>query len=160
MKKLTRPIGAPPLRPTFWNIDQLPGLDIQDRLKLRENGIQTTRDLWQKTGTPGKQQLLAAQLQIHLQHVQKWAALVNLARIPIVGCQYCGLLLHAGISSPVQLAEMPLQRLHKLILRFYVATLRQPQLCPSREQLVLWIQQARQIVQRDNLQAFRSVIPD
>ncbi len=156
MKKQTRPSQATPSHQTFWPIDQLPGLDGQDQAKLLACGIQTTQDLWQRTNTLARKQLLAAQLQIHIQHVHKWAALADLARIPIVGCQYCGLLLHAGISSPAQLAETPLQRLHKLILRFYVANLQQPELCPPREELLPWVQQAKEVVQEDKLQAYRS----
>jgi hypothetical protein len=126
-----------------WSIDQLPGLDAAEIQKLKDCGIQTTRQLLQKTIAPAQKQALAAQLQLHIQHVKKWSALADLAQIPAVGCQYCGLLLHAGICSPAQLAETPLQLLHKQILRFYVATLQRQDLCPPREQLAEWIQQAR-----------------
>jgi hypothetical protein len=110
--------------------------------------IETTQDLLQKTKTLAGKQALAAKLQIHIQHVHKWSALADLAQIPAVGCQYCGLLLHSGISSSGQLAEMPLQNLHKLILRFYVATLQRQDLCPPKEQLVQWIQQAQVLLNR------------
>ncbi|NEO63853.1 MAG: DUF4332 domain-containing protein, partial [Moorea sp. SIO4G2] len=41
------------------------------------------------------------------QYVNKWVALADLARIPSIGCQYCGLVLHAGICSLTQLAQTP-----------------------------------------------------
>ncbi|MGA7937494.1 MAG: DUF4332 domain-containing protein [Kovacikia sp.] len=126
-----------------WGIEQLPGLDTEEIQKLKSCDIQTTQQLLQKTRTSAQKHALAAQLQLHIQHVNKWSALAALAQIPAVGCQYCGLLLHAGICSPIQLAETPLQLLHKQILRFYVATLQRQDLCPSREQLLEWIQQAR-----------------
>jgi hypothetical protein len=126
-----------------WRIEQLPGLGAAEIQKLRDCGIQTTRQLLQKTISLAQKQILAAQLQLHIQHVNKWSALADLAQIPAVGCQYCGLLLHAGICSPAQLAETPLQFLHKQILRFYVANLQRQDLCPPKEQLAEWIQQAR-----------------
>jgi hypothetical protein len=131
------------LVPSDWNIEQLPGLDAEEIQKLRDCNIQTTRQLFERTRTTAQKHALAAQLHLHLQHVNKWSALADLSQIPAVGYQYCGLLLHAGISSPVQLAQMSLQMLHRQILRFYVATLQRQDLCPSKEQLLQWIQQAR-----------------
>jgi hypothetical protein len=128
-----------------WAIEQLPGLSPQDQTQLLNNGIKTTFHLLQQTRTPAQRQALAAHLQVHIQHVNKWVALANLARIPAIGCQYCGLLLHAGISSPGQLAQMPLSRLHQQLLKLHVATLRRQDLCPSLEEVALWIQQAREM---------------
>ncbi len=145
MKKLAKVRRLSPVLPSFWGIEQLPGLDMQDQAKLLECGIETTQDLLQKTSTPARKEALAAELQLHLQHIQKWAALADLARIPAVGCQYCGLLLHSGICSPEQLAQTPLQTLHRLILRFYVANLQRQDLCPPKEQLAQWIQQAQNL---------------
>ena len=128
-----------------WPIAQLPGLSLQDQQKLMQCGIQTTHQLLQSARQPAQKHAIATQLQIHIQHVNKWVALADLARIPAVGCQYCGLLLHAGICSPAQLAQTSLQTLHKQILRFYVATLQRQDLCPSRGQLAQWIQQAQKL---------------
>lgn len=140
------PVSRPtPVRQSFWRIEQLPGLDPQDQTNLLECGIETTLDLLRKTSTLVKKQALSAELHIHLQRIHKWAALADLARIPAVGCQYCGLLLHCGISSPEQLAQTPFQTLHKMILRFYVAHLRRQDLCPPREQLIQWVQQAQEL---------------
>ncbi|GBE73470.1 hypothetical protein myaer87_06970 [Microcystis aeruginosa NIES-87] len=49
--------------------------------------------------------------------------MAELASIPAVGCQYCGLLVHAGIASIPQLAQVSIQQLHRQILRFQVANL-------------------------------------
>jgi predicted flap endonuclease-1-like 5' DNA nuclease len=89
---------------------------------------------------------LANQLQIKFQYVNKWVALADLARIPGIGCQYCGLLLHAGIGSVVQLAQTPAHRLHQQILRLQVATMQRRDLCPHVDEVAGWIKQARALV--------------
>lgn len=142
MKKRTK-APSPPVLQSFWGIEQLPGLDPEDQAKLKECGIQTTLDLLRRTNTPVRKQALATQVQTHIQHVNKWVALADLARVPAVGCQYCGLLLHSGVSSPGQLAQIPIQTLHRSILRFYVTNLQRRDLCPPKEQIVQWIQQAQ-----------------
>ena len=129
-----------------WLIEQLPGLSEPDRAKLVELGITTTGQLLQKASTPQLRQVLANQLQIKSQHVNKWVALADLARIPGIGCQYCGLLLHAGIGSVVQLAQTPAHRLHQQILRLQVATMQRRDLCPHVEEVATWIKQARALV--------------
>ncbi|MCA1994155.1 MAG: DUF4332 domain-containing protein [Coleofasciculus sp. S288] len=128
-----------------WSIEQLPGLSAQDQSKLRELGITTTGQLLKKANTPQSKQALANQLQIKSQYVNKWVALADLARLPGVSCQYCGLLLHAGISSVTQLAQTPAHRLHQQILRLQVATMQRRDLCPQIEEVTAWIQQAREI---------------
>ena len=133
-----------------WAIGELPGLSHQNRDQLIGQGIQTTLQLLKETQTPVLKQALATQLQIHIQHVNKWVALANLARIPSVGCQHCGLLLHAGISSPEQLAQMPLHKVHQQILKLQVATLQREDLCPSLGQVSLWIQQARSLTAKQS----------
>lgn len=126
-----------------WPIAQLPGLSSQDRSLLLECGITTTGQLIENANTPVSRQALANQLQIHTRYINKWVALADLARIPSVGCQYCGLLLHAGVCSVTQLAQISPPRLHQQILRFHVATLQRRDLCPKVEQVALWIQQAQ-----------------
>ncbi|MEW6496700.1 MAG: DUF4332 domain-containing protein [Cyanobacteriota bacterium] len=129
-----------------WPIEQLPGLSDRDRVQLQELGITTTGQLLQKASTPQFKQALANQLQIKSQYVQKWVALADLARIPSVGCQYCGLLLHAGVSSVTQLAQTPTSKLHQQILRLQVATMQRRDLCPHIEDIVVWIKQARELI--------------
>jgi Domain of unknown function (DUF4332) len=97
------------------------------------------------TRTPETKQALAGKLQIHSQHINKWVAMAELSSIPSVNCQYCGLLLHAGIASVSQLAQTPVHRLHQQILRLQVATMQRRDLCPSVEEVQLWIQQAKAI---------------
>lgn len=135
-----------PLRSRSWLIAQLPGLSAEDQSHLAGCGIQTTQQLLQQTKTPLQRQTLVAKLQIHIQHVNKWVALADLARVPAVGCQYCGLLLHAGISSPVQLAQTPLPRLHKQILKLHIAMMQRQDFCPTLGEVSRWIEQAKQIV--------------
>jgi predicted flap endonuclease-1-like 5' DNA nuclease len=126
-----------------WSIEQLPGLSDQDQSKLRELGITTTGQLLKFASTPQSRQALANQLQIKSQYVHKWFALADLARLPGVGCQYCGLLLHAGVCSVTQLAQTPVHRLHQQILRLQVATMQRRDLCPHVDEVAGWVKQAR-----------------
>ena len=132
-------------QPRDYSLEQLPGLSDRDCLQLQQCGIATAGELLQKAGSLEQRRSLANQLHVHLRYVNKWLALADLARIPSVGCQYCGLLLHSGIISVVQLAQMPVHRLHQRILRLQVATLQRQDLCPSVEEVAQWIQQARQL---------------
>jgi predicted flap endonuclease-1-like 5' DNA nuclease len=133
------------VRSQDWRLQDLPGLSDEQQDQLWNCGIHTTLQLYQKTNTPAKRAELARHLQIHPQYVNKWAAMADLARVPAIGCHYCGLLLHAGIASPGQLALMPLHRVHKQILRFQVAHLQRPDLCPSLKEIQDWIEQAQQL---------------
>ncbi|HEY9665819.1 MAG TPA: DUF4332 domain-containing protein [Coleofasciculaceae cyanobacterium] len=129
-----------------WPIQQLPGLSDRDCSNLQELGINTTKQLLQKASTSQSKQVLANQLQITPQYVKKWVALADLARIPGIGCEYCGLVLHAGVCSCLQLAQTPAHRLHQQILRLQVATMQRRDLCPQVEAVAAWIKQARELV--------------
>ncbi|BAY64121.1 hypothetical protein NIES22_42150 [Calothrix brevissima NIES-22] len=128
-----------------WPIEQLPGLSLEEQSQLQSWGITTTGLLVKQGKTPEAKLALANKLQVHLQYVNKWVALADLARIPTVGTQYCGLLLHAGIGSVAQLAQVPTHRLHQQILRLQVATMQRRDLCPAIELVQQWSYQARQI---------------
>jgi hypothetical protein len=128
-----------------WLVEQLPGLSEMEKLQLHNCGISTTKQLIQEGKTPQARVDLASKLQINLQYVNKWIALADLARVPSVGTQYCGLLLHAGVVSVTHLAEIPTQRLHKQVLRLQVATMQRRDLCPAMEVVQQWTQQAKQI---------------
>ncbi|BAY11191.1 DUF4332 domain-containing protein [Calothrix sp. NIES-2098] len=128
-----------------WPIEQLPGLSEEEQSRLQNCGITTTQALFKQGKTQEARLALANKLQVHLQYVNKWVALADLARIPTVGTQYCGLLLHAGIGSVAQLAQVPSHRLHQQILRLQVATMQRRDLCPAIELVQQWSYQARQI---------------
>ncbi|MEB3358485.1 MAG: DUF4332 domain-containing protein [Synechococcales bacterium] len=128
-----------------WPIRQLPGLSEENQHLLIACGIETTLQLLAQTRTDGQRRAIAQQLRIHPQHLIKWIALADLARIPDVGCQHCGLLLHAGILSPAQLAQTPLPRLHRQLLKLQVALFQRRDLCPSLDQVARWIQQAQRL---------------
>jgi len=137
-----------PLKPSNWAIAQLPGISPQDEASLIGCGIHTTFQLLQKTQTLEQRQILATEIQTPVQRVNKWVALAHLACIPAVGCQYCGLLLHAGISSPVQLAQTPIARLHQQILKLQIAMMQRQDLCPGFNEVAQWIEQATQLQTR------------
>ncbi|NET70187.1 MAG: DUF4332 domain-containing protein [Sphaerospermopsis sp. SIO1G2] len=126
-------------------IENLPGLSQEEILKLQSNGINTTLELIQQCKTPEAKILLASKIQIHIQYIHKWAALSELASLPSVGTEFCGLLLHAGIISIPQLAEIPTHKLHQKIMRLQVATLQRRDLCPGVELVQQWSQQAKLI---------------
>jgi len=136
------------IQPANWLIEQLPGMRIQEQSLLEELGITSTEQLLELANSPQSKQTLANQLNIKVQYVDKWVALADLARIPSIGCQYCGLLLHAGICSVAQLAQTPVHRLRQQILRLQVATMQRRDLCPGVEELAGWIKQARYLAIR------------
>lgn len=127
-------------------IEQLPGLSQQDQSQLKDCGITTIGTLFQQGKTPASRLALANKLQVHLQYVNKWVALADLARVESVGTQYCGLLLHAGVGSVAQLATIPTHRLHQQILRLQVASMQRRDLCPSIELVQQWSKQAKAIL--------------
>lgn len=129
----------------YWTIDQLPGLSEVEQSQLKACGIDTTKQLLQKARTSELKQSLANQLELHIQSVNKWVALADLARIPSVGYEYCGLLLHAGIASVSQLTQTPIHRLHRQILRLQVATMQRKDLCPPVEIVHQWVKEARSL---------------
>ncbi|MHC5933727.1 DUF4332 domain-containing protein [Nostoc sp.] len=126
-----------------WPIEQLPGLSQEEQSQLQNCGITSTVQLIKQGKTLEERVALANKLQIHLQYVNKWIALADLARIPSVGTQYCGLLLHAGIGSVAQLVQTPTHRLHQQIMRLQVATMQRRDLCPAIELVQQWSQQAK-----------------
>ncbi len=137
------PRNGKTLRSSQFPLDQLPGIAPEDLTRLLDRHIRTTADLLRRGSTPEKRGQMARDLQLHIHHINKWIALADLARIPSVGCQYCGLLLHAGITSPMQLSQTPLDRLHRQILRLQVATLQRRDLCPTIDQVDRWIAEAK-----------------
>ena len=138
------PRNSPQVRD--WPIAQLPGLNAENQSQLEGCGITTTAQLIRMTKTVEAKALLAHQLQVNLQNVNKWVAMASLARIPSVGCQYCGLLLHAGVASPAQLAQMPVERLHEQILKMHVAMMQRNDLTPSVDRVQKWIQDAKLVI--------------
>ena len=126
----------------YWSIALLPGLKLPEADLLKANGITNTRELLKRTNTPQSKQALANRLKLNHKYIDKWVALADLARVPSVGCQYCGLLLHAGIISVSQLAQTPFHRLQRQVVRLHVATL-QKKLSPPVEQVKKWVDEAK-----------------
>lgn len=134
-----------PSLPSAEPLAQLPGLSPDNLSQLQQCGITTIKKLYTHTQTPNHRQQLAAQMKLHQQYINKWAALADLSLIPGVGTQNCGLLLHAGVGSTVQLAQMPAERLHRQLLRLHVKMLGQNALCPTVAEVTQWIFQARRL---------------
>jgi len=129
------------------SIDQLPGLSAPQIAQLNSCGIVTTFDLLRQGNRLEQRQQLSKQLGANIKYVNKWVALANLARIPGVGCAHCGLLLHAGVSTPQQLSSMTVQRLHPQLMRLQVQLFNRADLAPSVGQVAGWIEQAKAMVQ-------------
>jgi hypothetical protein len=129
-----------------WPIEELPGLSEQDRLQLQNYGINSTKELVKEGKTLQTRTELASKLQIHQNYINKWIALADLARVPSVGTNYCGLLLHAGVASVMQLAQIPTHRLHKQILRLQVATMQRSDLCPAVDTVQQWVKEAQAVM--------------
>lgn len=131
-----------------WPIEQLPGLSLEHQAGLNQQGIRTTRQLLQHASTPDQQEAIAVQLRTSINQVKKWVALADLARVPAIGCVYCGVLLHAGIVSPQQLVQTSLPRLHQQIVKLHVAMMQSKAHCPSLDDVAQWQAQARQVIHR------------
>lgn len=123
-------------------VDHLPGLQPEDLVLLHAQDITHISHLWDRTCTPERQRQLAIQIQRPLKPVQKWSAMADLARIPGVGCHYCGVLLHIGIRSSHQLARASAPKLHQQILRLQVQLFRKRDRCPDQGTIAIWIRQA------------------
>ena len=126
-----------------YSIDLLPGVSAAQAQQLSSLGILTTFDLLRQGNRLQQRQVLSAKLSTHIKHVNKWTALANLARIPGVGCDYCGLLLNAGVSTPQQLATMSAQRLQPQLARLQIQLLNRADLAPGMGQVAGWIRAAQ-----------------
>jgi nucleotidyltransferase/DNA polymerase involved in DNA repair len=129
-----------------WLIGDLPGINSVEQTLLEEIGIATTGQLLAIAPDAVTKQQLAVKLCFKIQYVNKLVALADLARLAGVGCQYNGLLLHTGIISVKQLAQMPAHKIHQQLLKLHVATLQRRDLCPDLAQVQNWIKQARELV--------------
>jgi len=126
-----------------YPLDQLPGISPAHALGMAQLGLNSTDQLRRYGVSVEHRQTLAKTLQVPLRYVTKWVILADLARVPGVGCQFNGLLLHAGIMSVPQLAACSAQRLFTQLRRLHVATLQRNDLCPTADQVNLWIHQAK-----------------
>ena len=127
-------------------LHQLPGIPADILAALKAKKIETTLNLLRAAPTLEQRQALARSLDLRDQVIGKWYAMADLARLPAVGTHYCGLLLHSGIHSVAQLAIADAGRLHRHVLRFNVALLRQKQQCPQLVDVMQWIHQAKQLI--------------
>ena len=128
-----------------YPINLLPGVSAFQAQQLCDFGIATTFDLLRQGNSLQQRQTLSSQLSTHIKYINKWTALANLARIPGVGCDYCGLLLNAGVSTPQQLATMTVQRLHPQLRRLHIQLFNRADLAPDTAQVAGWIAQAKQM---------------
>ncbi|PSO48506.1 MAG: DUF4332 domain-containing protein [Cyanobacteria bacterium SW_9_44_58] len=128
-----------------WPIQNLPRLDETVASRLQELGITTTQELLKKAQSNREKEKIAHYLEQKPQQVSKWVIMADLARVPSVGCQYCGLLLHAGIGSIKQLSQMHPQKLHRQVLHLQVSLFKRRDYCPSVGSIQQWIQQAKQL---------------
>jgi Domain of unknown function (DUF4332) len=127
-----------------WPIAELPGLDPNLGQDLDGVGLTETRQL---VGLSIEQQIsLATSLGHHPRHIQKIVAMASLAQLSSVGCDYCGLLLHAGVASVAQLALTPVNQLHRSVLRLHVAVLQRNDLTPTVDRVQRWVLQAQRLV--------------
>jgi len=131
------------MKSQHWSIALLPGLKLPEQKLLKAQGIKNTQDLLQRTRTPESRIALAGKLKLSQKHLSKWIALADLGRIPSIGSQYCGVILHAGIISVAQLAQTPFHRLHARVARLQVATLQRKDLTPPVGLVKQWVEQAK-----------------
>ncbi len=128
-----------------WSIQELPRLDETARSRFQELGITTTQELLVKAQTSEAKTKIAQYIDKKPQQISKWLIMADLARLPSVGCQYCGLLLHAGIGSIAQLSQTHPQKLHQKILRLQVSLYKSKDHCPPVGTVQNWIREAQQL---------------
>ncbi|MEM8777309.1 MAG: DUF4332 domain-containing protein [Cyanobacteria bacterium P01_G01_bin.49] len=133
------------MKSAYWKIEQLPGLSKTEQTKLKALGIDSTQTLLNHGQNQAEKQALSNQLKSPVQLIHKWVALADLARVPSVGCDYCGLILHSGIISVKQLRETSVALLHRQILKLQVSTLQRKDLCPSPDIIQTWINEAKKM---------------
>ncbi|MGQ9837517.1 MAG: DUF4332 domain-containing protein [Cyanobacteriota bacterium] len=143
MSSSSQPV-EPCSTPIDWPLSRIPGISAADQSALKKVGIESTQHLLERGSTAAQQQALSTQLKIPLRFIRKWVALANLLQIPSVGPEGCGLLLHAGILSPEQLAQGSPQALHRSLCHLQVRSLGQRGSQPSLAQVAEWIRQAQQ----------------
>lgn len=129
-----------------WPIAQLPRLDETTRSRLAALSLNTTHDLLHKAQTAQGKAAIARHLQQQPQQVSRWVIMADFARLESVGCQYCGLILHAGVGSIAQLSQMHPHQLHRQILRLQVSLFQRKDYCPPVETVQKWILEARQLI--------------
>ena len=125
------------------SIQTLPGLSAEHATLLQQAGLVTTTDLLKVARSPKQLQAIAAQLKLPLRNLQKWVALAELASLPSVGSEYCGLLLHSGVASVAQLSVLAPGRLHTQVRKLHTMTMRRSDLCPTPDQVVQWVREAK-----------------
>lgn len=116
---------------------------LPEQKLLKSENIHDTKELLKRTTNLQSKQDLASKLKLNLKHIQKWAALADLARLPSIGDRYCGLLLHAGVASVSQLSQIPFYRLHRQVVRLQIATLQRKDISPTLEQVKRWVEEAK-----------------
>jgi len=131
------------VKSTYWSIDLLPGLMPLEQEALKKQGIEDTQELLKRTQTSEAKIDLAGKLKLTQQQLSKWIALADLGRIPSVGSQYCGVVLHGGVISVAQLAQTPFHRLHRQVSRLQVATLGRKDSIPPIGLVKQWVEQAQ-----------------
>ena len=124
-------------------LQRLPGLSVEHLKQLQQAGLTTTDDLLKVARSPKQVQAIATQLKLPQRYLQKWIALADLARLPSVGDDYCGLLLHSGVASVSQLSLQAPGRLHTQIRKLHTMTMRRSDLCPTPDQVVQWVREAK-----------------
>jgi predicted flap endonuclease-1-like 5' DNA nuclease len=138
------PSSTKPITPCIWPLEKLPGLGAKHQSQLSDLGLNTTGDLLKKMTPMPKRIQYGQKLRLPLQVLNKWIALSDLARIKSIGCQYNGLLLHAGVASVLQLSQMSAHQLHRQVLKLQVSLMQRRDLCPSVDKVVQWIDEAKQ----------------
>jgi predicted flap endonuclease-1-like 5' DNA nuclease len=131
-----------------YPLETLPGLETTYEQHLATLGIHTTVDLCRQGQSDQQQQALAQTLRVPQRYITKWVVLAELSRVPGVGCQFCGVLLHSGISSVRQLATSSPQTLYHQVRRLNVTAMGRVDQCPTPDQIQRWIQDARLLLRR------------
>ena len=101
----------------YLSIDHIEGIGPGYQEKLEYAGVKTVSDFLAVTKTQKQRDELSHRCKIPVGHINKWASMVDLARVEGVGFQYAELLTHSGVTCVEDLRKRNSQNLREIILK-------------------------------------------
>ena len=101
----------------YLSIDHIEGIGPGYQEKLEYAGIKTVSDFLAVTRTQDQRDELSHRCKIPVGHINRWASMVDLARVEGVGFQYAELLTQSGVTSVEDLRKRNSTALREIMLR-------------------------------------------
>lgn len=124
-------------------LNQLQGMSVEIAAALKSAGLNNSDKLLTAAAQPQERAQLAERLGINERALLELANRADLARIKGIGRVYSDLLEFVGVDTVAELAQRNPDNLYEKILA--MAGEHMVQRVPRREQIVDWIQQAKEL---------------